>query len=208
MRRTTVISLVVAAGWLAAGTLLAQGHGGGGEGCGDVFGDLVHVQRDEVSTITPEYASETVRRFFDYGGDHAEILRSANIPPTFVIIQRINLGLYAIFASFFLLFGRDAWQVVGMLQEPVYFVSGFYFPVRSFGFAMALTASLLPLTLGLDAMRQLMFASGPTLGFLSVPLEIGLLAVLAVLFVAAARYWLAVIERKAVQEGTLTDRRR
>ena len=117
-------------------------------------------------------------------------------------------GLGMLFASLFLLFGRDAWQVVGMLQEPVYFISGFYFPVRSFGFAIALTASLLPLTLGLDAMRQLMFASGPTLGFLSIPVEIGLLAFLSVAFVLAARYWLAVIERKAVQEGTLTDRRR
>ena len=66
----------------------------------DYFGHFYDfVQRDEVSTITPEYASETVRRFFDYAGDHAEILRSANIPPTFVIIQRINLGLYAIFGN-------------------------------------------------------------------------------------------------------------
>jgi len=47
----------------------------------DYFGHFYDfVQRDEVNTITPEYASETVRRFFDYGGDHAEILRSANIP--------------------------------------------------------------------------------------------------------------------------------
>jgi predicted unusual protein kinase regulating ubiquinone biosynthesis (AarF/ABC1/UbiB family) len=66
----------------------------------DYFGHFYDfVQRDEVNTITPEYASETVRRFFDYGGEHAEILRSANIPPTFVIIQRINLGLYAIFGQ-------------------------------------------------------------------------------------------------------------
>jgi predicted unusual protein kinase regulating ubiquinone biosynthesis (AarF/ABC1/UbiB family) len=57
------------------------------------------VQRDEVGTITPEYASETVRRFFDYGGEHAEILRAANVPPSFVILQRINLGLYAIFGE-------------------------------------------------------------------------------------------------------------
>jgi hypothetical protein len=66
----------------------------------DYFGHFYDfVQRDEVGTITPEYASETVRRFFDYGGDHAEILRAANVPPTFVIIQRINLGLYAIFGQ-------------------------------------------------------------------------------------------------------------
>jgi len=117
-------------------------------------------------------------------------------------------GLGMLFASLFLLFGRDAWQVVSLLQEPVYFVSGFYFPVRSFGFTLALAASILPLTLGMDAMRQLVFAGGPSLGFLSVPLEIGLLAVLSVLFVGAAKYWLGYMERLAVAEGTLTDRRR
>ena len=66
----------------------------------DYFGHFYDfVQHDEVGTITPEYASETVRRFFDYGGEHAEILRAANVPPTFVVIQRINLGLYAIFGQ-------------------------------------------------------------------------------------------------------------
>ena len=29
----------------------------------------------------------------------AEIMRAANVPPGFVIVQRINLGLYAIFAD-------------------------------------------------------------------------------------------------------------
>jgi ABC-2 type transport system permease protein len=60
----------------------------------------------------------------------------------------------------------------------------------------------------MDAMRQLVFAGGPSLGFLSVPVEIGLLAALSVLFVGAAKYWLDHMERRAVEEGTLTDRRR
>jgi ABC-2 type transport system permease protein len=117
-------------------------------------------------------------------------------------------GLGMLFASLFLLFGREAWQIVMMLQEPVYLLSGFYFPVRSFGFVVATIASLLPLTLGMDAMRQLVFASGPTLGFISVPIEIGALVVLSVGFIVAAKYWLSRIERLAIQEGTLTDRRR
>jgi predicted unusual protein kinase regulating ubiquinone biosynthesis (AarF/ABC1/UbiB family) len=57
------------------------------------------VQRDEITTITSEFASETVRRFFDAGGPHGPIMKAANVPPTFVIIQRINLGLYAIFGQ-------------------------------------------------------------------------------------------------------------
>lgn len=50
MRKAILISCAVAGAWLAAGALFAQGHGGGeGGGCGDVFGDLIHIQRDATS---------------------------------------------------------------------------------------------------------------------------------------------------------------
>ncbi len=66
----------------------------------DYFGHFYDfVLRDEVATITPEYASETVRRFFDTSGPYGPIMKAANVPPAFVIIQRINLGLYAIFGQ-------------------------------------------------------------------------------------------------------------
>jgi ABC-2 type transport system permease protein len=126
----------------------------------------------------------------------------------FMLTLAALYGLGMLFASVFLLFGRDAWQITNLLQEPVYLLSGFYFPVRNFGFVLAAVASVLPLTLGLDAMRQLIFASGPTLGFVSVPLEIGALVALCLIFIAAAKLWLDRIERLAVQEGTLTDRRK
>jgi predicted unusual protein kinase regulating ubiquinone biosynthesis (AarF/ABC1/UbiB family) len=48
------------------------------------------------STCTPEYASETVRRFFDASN---EVVKHANVPPAFVVLQRINLGLYAVLAG-------------------------------------------------------------------------------------------------------------
>jgi predicted unusual protein kinase regulating ubiquinone biosynthesis (AarF/ABC1/UbiB family) len=57
------------------------------------------VMEDEVTTISDEYASESVRRFFDPNGPYGEIMKAANLPPGFVIVQRINLGLYAIFAQ-------------------------------------------------------------------------------------------------------------
>jgi ABC-2 type transport system permease protein len=126
----------------------------------------------------------------------------------FLLTLTALYGLGMLFASVFLLFGRDAWQISNVLQEPVYLLSGFYFPVRSFGLVVAAAASILPLTLGLDAMRQLVFASGPTLGFISVPLEIGGLTALCVSFIAGARLWLGHVEKLAVQEGTLTDRRK
>jgi predicted unusual protein kinase regulating ubiquinone biosynthesis (AarF/ABC1/UbiB family) len=63
---------------------------------GHFYDFLLH---DEPYTITPEYASETVRRFFDTSGPYAELQKAANVPPFMVIIQRINLGLYALFGE-------------------------------------------------------------------------------------------------------------
>ncbi len=57
-------------------------------------------------------------------------------------------------------------------------------------------------------MRQLSFPSGAALGFLSVSVEVGVLAVLCVLFLAAARWLLGYMERIAVREGRLLESRR
>ncbi len=51
---------------------------------------------DHEATMTPEYASESIRRIFDASGPYGEIMKAANVPPSFVIIQRINLGLAAL----------------------------------------------------------------------------------------------------------------
>jgi predicted unusual protein kinase regulating ubiquinone biosynthesis (AarF/ABC1/UbiB family) len=48
------------------------------------------------TTCTPEYATETVRRFFDATD---AVVKRANVPPAFVVLQRINLGLYAVLAG-------------------------------------------------------------------------------------------------------------
>jgi predicted unusual protein kinase regulating ubiquinone biosynthesis (AarF/ABC1/UbiB family) len=57
------------------------------------------ILQDGAYTLTPEYASETVRRYVDQRGPYGDIMRAANLPPSFVIIQRINLGLYALFGE-------------------------------------------------------------------------------------------------------------
>jgi predicted unusual protein kinase regulating ubiquinone biosynthesis (AarF/ABC1/UbiB family) len=67
------------------------------EQIGEYFGHFYElVLEDRELTMTEEYASETVRRFFDTSGDFGDIMKAANVPPSMVIIQRINLGLYAI----------------------------------------------------------------------------------------------------------------
>jgi ABC-2 type transport system permease protein len=139
---------------------------------------------------------------------HFAVASFVQLFAVFMLTMVALYGLGMMLSSLFLLFGREAWQIVQMLQEPVYFISGFYFPVGSLGFGIAMVASLVPLTIGLDAMRQLVFANGPALGFLPVSVEIGLLVVLSVAFLVASKYWIDRIERLARQEGTLTDRRR
>jgi ABC-2 type transport system permease protein len=117
-------------------------------------------------------------------------------------------GMGMMLASFFLLLSREAWHLSNLAQEPIYLVSGFYFPIRSFNFWIAAAASIIPLTAGLDAMRQLVFPSGPALGFLTVKVELVILVVLGAFFLVAAKVLLAHMEKLAIREGRLTESRR
>jgi ABC-2 type transport system permease protein len=129
----------------------------------------------------------------------------------FAVFALSMLALYGMgmmFASAFLLFGREAWAISDMIQEPVNLVSGLYFPVKSLPFWVAAAASLIPLTLGLDAMRQLAFSSGLQMGFLTIRVEILILAVLSVFFIVGAKFLLAYTEKLAIREGRLTEARR
>ncbi len=126
----------------------------------------------------------------------------------FILTLAALYGLGMMSASLFLLWGREAWHLANLAQEPIYLLSGFYFPVKNLGFWVAVGASIIPLTLGLDAMRQLLFPSGAALGFLTVPVEVAVLSVLCVLFIVAARWLLGYMERIAVREGRLLESRR
>jgi ABC-2 type transport system permease protein len=117
-------------------------------------------------------------------------------------------GLGMMTASAFLLFGREAWHIANLAQEPVFLVSGFYFPLKFLPFWVSAAASIIPLTLGLDAMRQLVFASGATLGFVDVKTEAIVLAALSVFFVVGAKLLLGYTERLAIREGRITESRR
>jgi ABC-2 type transport system permease protein len=122
-------------------------------------------------------------------------------------------GLGMLLSSVFLLWGREAWHLSNLFQEPVFLFSGFYFPVRALGFWVAalgfcrLLPSLIPITLGLDAMRQLLY---PRLmekfRFLPVEAELAILAGLSILFLFLARLGLRFFEDLARKEGRLTLR--
>jgi ABC-2 type transport system permease protein len=118
------------------------------------------------------------------------------------------VALYAMgmmLASLFLLYGREAWHTANALQEPVYFLSGLYFPIRSLGTLGAVAAGVLPLTLGTDALRQILM--GPAAqGLLPLPLEALALAGFGALFLWLASLSLAHLETLAKREGRLTQR--
>jgi ABC-2 type transport system permease protein len=126
----------------------------------------------------------------------------------FLLAMTALYGMGMMSASLFLLLSREAWHISNLAQEPVYLVSGFYFPIKSFNFWVAAAASIIPLTLGLDAMRQLVFPSGALLGFLSVEVEIGVLIGLCVVFLIGAKFLLDHMEKLAIREGRLTESRR
>jgi ABC-2 type transport system permease protein len=139
---------------------------------------------------------------------HFVVLNIGQLFGVFLLTMVALYGMGMMFASVFLLLGREAWAALDVIQEPVYLVSGFFFPVRVLPFWVAAAASVIPLTLGLDAMRQLTFETGPSLGFLSVSVEISILAFLAALFLLLAKVFMGYVERLAIREGRLTEAKR
>lgn len=116
-------------------------------------------------------------------------------------------GLGMMLASLFLMWGREAWHLTQLMMEPVYFVSGLNFPVGRLGILGSLAIALLPLAVGLDALRQLAFAGAAyPLGTPSPGIEALILVVMVVVFIGLSRWTLAVLERRAREEGRLSVR--
>jgi ABC-2 type transport system permease protein len=107
-------------------------------------------------------------------------------------------------ASLFLFYSREAWHLSNAMQEPVYLLTGFYFPVRALGAYVAGAASILPLTLGLDAMRQLLLPGG--LRLIAPEWEALALAVQFVLYAALSQWALRFMETRARRDGRLIAR--
>jgi predicted unusual protein kinase regulating ubiquinone biosynthesis (AarF/ABC1/UbiB family) len=90
------------------------------EDVGEYFGHFYEfVLEDREVAFTPEYASETVRRMFDVSSPYAHVAKSSNVPPAFVVTQRINLGLHAVLGR---LRARRNWRRIAFELWP--FVDG------------------------------------------------------------------------------------
>jgi len=125
-----------------------------------------------------------------------------------VVFFTTMAALYALgmtLASLFLLYGREAWHTCNALIEPVYLLSGLYFPIRTLGVLGSFTAGVMPLTLGVDALRQVLL--GPAArGLLPLRVEIAAMCAFTVLFLVLARVSLGHLENLAKREGRLTQR--
>ncbi|HYM38729.1 MAG TPA: ABC transporter permease [Thermoplasmata archaeon] len=121
-------------------------------------------------------------------------------------------GMGMLFASLYLIWGREAANLSSLLEEPIFFSSGMYFPaggfllVQPWGPAVAVAGSIVPAMLGLDALRQLTLPNAKLPVLLGPVPELGLLLVLAVGFLILARFALARLETLARREGRLTSR--
>jgi ABC-2 type transport system permease protein len=115
-------------------------------------------------------------------------------------------GMGMLFASLFLMWGREGFHLAQLLQEPIYFLGGVNFPLRAILPIAGVVVAILPLAVGLDAIRQLAFVSSGVEGVLPVNVEIAILAMMSVVFLVAARLALAYLERLARREGRLTLR--
>jgi ABC-2 type transport system permease protein len=129
---------------------------------------------------------------------------AAGLLPALGVFVLTICALYCLgmlLASLFLFYQREAWQLADAMQEPIYFVSGFYFPVRSLGAAVAGVGSLIPLTLGLDAIRQLVLPGTPQ--FIPLGWEILAVVVQIGVYALSSQLTLRYLERLAREDARL-----
>ena len=126
--------------------------------------------------------------------------------PAFLVFLLAMVDLYALgmsIASIFLMYSRSGWRAAELLQEPVMFLSGLYYPVSALPAFIQGLAALIPLTIGLDGIR-LGLVMGYGVWELRYHLAL-LLAMIPVLMYLARRI-LRYMEMKAKKEGRLTLR--
>ncbi len=129
----------------------------------------------------------------------------SNFGAVLLIFFLTLIALYALgmlFASLFMLYGREAWNTAQLLQEPVQFLSGFYFPVQGIGW-LYVASSILPVTWGLIGLRNTLILGQ---GFANVWPIAAILAVFIIILLPLARLALSYMENLGKREGRLTLR--
>src|SRR5438876_8404332 len=105
--------------------------------------------------------------------------------------------------------GREAEVINEAVHEPVSLISGVYFPsignFSPFPFSVQVFASLIPLTIGMDALRRALFFSQ---GLSSIYLHLIALSVMGGALLLLASKTMKLLEQKGRREGTISVRLR
>jgi len=128
---------------------------------------------------------------------------------TFVLTLASLYAMGMLLSSLYLAYGREAESLNNAIGEPINLLSGLYFPSIGFGspfpFAIQFIASLIPLTIGMDALRKSVFYAS---GFGSIWLDLVTLAVMAVVLLYLGDKALTALENRGRRQGTLVVRLR
>ncbi len=127
----------------------------------------------------------------------------------FLVTMVALYGLGMMLSSLFLIWGREGWQLALSLTEPVNFLSGMNFPLAklftSIPGVLTIFSAIIPVSFGLDALRQLLFP-GQIVGVLPPGVEVAILAGMGVVFLLAAYLLLRRMEWLAKVEARLSLR--
>jgi ABC-2 type transport system permease protein len=129
------------------------------------------------------------------------------------VAMTFSLTLFSLYSlgmmlsSLYLAYGREAETLNEAIQEPVSMVSGIYFPsvgrLSPFPSAIQAVASLVPLTIGMDALRRALFFSEQITSLLYDELALGIAG--TILFILSTRL-MKILEKEGRERGTLTVR--
>jgi ABC-2 type transport system permease protein len=122
---------------------------------------------------------------------------------TFILTIIALYALGMVFASLFMLYGREAWHTANLMQEPVYFLSGSYFPISNLPGLVQLLASIIPLTFGLDGVRRVTILGQ---GIADIWPDVAALVIFIMILLPLAKYALNYMENLGKKEGRLTLR--
>ncbi len=112
-------------------------------------------------------------------------------------------GMGMAVSSLFFLAGRGINNAMGVMAEPVFFLGGFYFPVRQLGVYVATAAAgVIPVALGLDALRQTMFSSH-AMGLYPPEKEVIALLIMGVIFLILSIWLIDYLEKVGRSQGRL-----
>jgi ABC-2 type transport system permease protein len=126
---------------------------------------------------------------------------------TFALTLASLYAMGMVLSSLYLTYGREAESFNEVLQEPVSMLSGMYFPALGsqspFPLAIQAVASLIPLTIGMDALRKTLFYGND---ISQVWGDLAVLAVMAGVLLFLSTFFLKLLESRGRKEGTISVR--